>query len=416
MEETGFRPLQSHVRRIRDLVAAGKYRDENEFVRMAVELLLDWEGDHPRDCIDRINSMRPFTPQQEEFMSEMMKDEELKKQFGELERDKEMKEGALQAELSKSGDNHLLLRRGLDATEGYVRGLGAVVPPGQIPYGGYPRLSSFYSRLLPAKISVSVLAYRLAEEGKDRLELNVLRAHAYDIAEEIAEALAGIEAKKSTPRNRKMSTGLPKKGAAERDAEKIATAQKRFKDQFVGKVRKSRATGNDHFDGAPSALGLICAFEDGGKTFVSLTGLGKRFSLMRNPVIDGDYENKSFTRQESEFVLKELIPRLDLEKRLVDAAMRVINGIVDGGAAGKDGEKVSHMLNEEMRKARAEYDAARSGGPAGRWAGRLDLEGDASGRKVNQWRLATMGRLAELGVVTWTINEKGDSVYSPAGA
>jgi len=33
-------------------------------------------------------------------------------------------------------------------------------------------------------------------------------------------------------------------------------------------------------------------------------------------------------------------------------------------------------------------------------------------RKIIQWRLATMGRLTEMNVVNWTINENGDSEYS----
>jgi len=42
----------------------------------------------------------------------------------------------------------------------------------------------------------------------------------------------------------------------------------------------------------------------------------------------------------------------------------------------------------------------------------LDSRDEIAKRKITQWRLATMGRLSELKVVNWTINEKGDSEYS----
>jgi len=40
------------------------------------------------------------------------------------------------------------------------------------------------------------------------------------------------------------------------------------------------------------------------------------------------------------------------------------------------------------------------------------LNNELRKKKVTQWRLATMGRLSELKVVNWTINEKGDSEFT----
>ncbi|MCH8014385.1 MAG: hypothetical protein IH823_06290, partial [Candidatus Dadabacteria bacterium] len=37
------------------------------------------------------------------------------------------------------------------------------------------------------------------------------------------------------------------------------------------------------------------------------------------------------------------------------------------------------------------------------------LSTESTKKKITQWRLATMGRLSELKIVNWTINEKGDS-------
>ena len=37
---------------------------------------------------------------------------------------------------------------------------------------------------------------------------------------------------------------------------------------------------------------------------------------------------------------------------------------------------------------------------------------DKTSKKIIGWRVATMGRLSELGVVEWKINKSGDSIYS----
>lgn len=414
MEEMGYTPLGSHARKIRDLVDNGRYRTEDEFVRMAIEILLDWESEHPEDCMDRMKAMRPFTREQERFMEKMMNAEERKKQFGEFESDRLESENIMQKELAERDDNHLLLQKNLDKTEEYVKGMGITRPQNEIPYNGYLRLSSFYSRFLPVKIVISVLAYQLAEDKTTRIELNEIRARAYDIAEEIAVVLTKVEAENNIPRNKKLSTGLPKKGLAENDKEKMAPAQKRFKDQFVGKVRKNRITKENYFDGALSALGLVHVFEEDGKMFVTLSNLGKQFALIRNPIVAGDYTKRSLTNEESKFILDELIPQLSLEQKFVDVAIGVIRSFSKGTTiartAGHDYEKISHILNTEMKKVIEEYKNS-----GNKWydSGRLDVKNDLTGRKkLNQWRLATMGRLAELGVVDWKINGKGDSVYS----
>ncbi|RNJ79582.1 MAG: hypothetical protein D9C04_04195 [Nitrosopumilus sp. B06] len=414
MEEMGYKPLGSHARKIKDLVDGGRYRTEDEFVRMAIEILLDWESDHPEECMDRMKAMRPFTREQERFMEKTMNAEERKKQFGEFESDRLKSENIIQEKLAERDDNYLLLQKNLNKTEEYFRKMTITRPQNEIPYNGYPRLSSFYSRFLPVKIVISVLAYRLAEDKTTRIELNEIRARAYDIAEELAGVLTKTEAENNIPRNKKMSTGLPKKGMVENDKEKMATAQKRFKDQFVGKVRKSRTTKKNHFDSALSALGLVYVFEDDGRMFITLTELGQKFAMLKNPVISGDYKNGPFTKEESEFILKELIPKLELEKKFVDAVVDVIRDLEKNNISGtseSDHEKISPMLNDAIVNAMKDYEKGASEIMT-TYDIRLDLKNDESGRKLNQWRLATMGRLAELGVVDWEINEKGDSVYS----
>ena len=75
-----------------------------------------------------------------------------------------------------------------------------------------------------------------------------------------------------------------------------------------GKIRKSRITKKEHFEGALSALDLIRATKDeeDDKVYVTLTEKGKKFFLMDNPVIQGEYEKGPLSKEESDFILKEL--------------------------------------------------------------------------------------------------------------
>jgi len=160
-----------------------------------------------------------------------------------------------------------------------------------ILYDGYPLLFSFYSRLLPVKIVVTELGHLIERNKSEKIELMDLRVNAYDVAEEISKKISSYEKEHGIPRNEKMSTGLPKKGKDENDDDKIAMAQKRFKDQFIGKIRKNRVSKTEQFEGAAAALGLVYATKEGNTTFVSLIEDGKEFFLMENSVVQGEYKH-----------------------------------------------------------------------------------------------------------------------------
>jgi len=186
-------------------------------------------------------------------------------------------------------------------------------------------------------------------------------------------------------------------------------AQKRFKDQYVGKVRKSRSTKTNHFEGALSALGLVYAFEEDRKVFVSLTELGKKFFLIDNPVVEGDYGKGPLTIQEADFILKELIPQRELEQKFVETAISVV---AEGVASESADKKISFVLDDKIKKAAIEYLTKNPKAQEMYNINHLEVKNETIERKISQWRLATMGRLAELKVVDWRINEKGDSEYS----
>ena len=412
-EKIIYSVLEIHARRIRELVESKKYKNPEDFLKNAIEILLTWESAHPEECMELMKSLMPFSPEQEGFMKMSMNPDEIKKQFGDLEIDRDEDETVQQQNLALTDDDHLKLRDNFQHTKKYIEALKITTPENIVPYDGFPLLSGFYSRFLPVKIVLTTLGHILERTKEDKVELKDLRVQSYDIAEEIAETLSKYENEHDIPRNKKMSTGLPKKGREDKDSEKIAMAQKRFKDQFVGKVRKSRITKKDHFEGALSSLGLVNAFEEDGKVFVSLTELGKKFFLIDNPVVEGDYEKGPLTEQESDFILKKLIPQRELEQKFVDIAIGFVKNFRLPVVGDKElAPKMTNLIDEEIKLEAIRYLKKNPKAQTMYNINHLEAETETTQRKISQWRLATMGRLAELKVVDWRINEKGDSEYS----
>lgn len=415
-EKLEYSVLEIHAEKIRELVDSKKYRNYEDFVKSAIEILLTWESSQPGECIEIMKSLMPFSPEQEAFMKMTMKPDEIKKHFGGLGIDIENDEIDIQKRLAQLDDDHLKLRDNFSHTVKYINALKISKPKNIIPYDGYPLLSGFYSRLLPVKIVITALGHLLERKKDSKVEIQDLRVFAYDIAEEFGSILSKYEKEHDAPRNKKKSTGLPKSDKENTDDEKLQMATKRFKDQFIGKVRKDRITKENHFEGALSALSLIYAFEEEDKKFISLTELGKKFFLMENPIIQGEYNKDSLTKQESDFILNELIPQRELEKKFIDTAISVIKQFQKGSVVlrtmKKDYEKITVTLDVEICDAAREYIKKNPEADKMYNINHLDELDEKTLRKIAQWRLATMGRLSELKIVNWVINEKGDSEYS----
>ena len=415
-EKITYSVLEIHARRMRELIESKKYKNPEDFLKNAIEILLTWESEHPEEVMELMKSLMPFSPEQEGFMKMSMKPDEIERQFGNLEIDSDEYEVELQKKLSVSDDDHLKLRDNFQHTKNYIKELKITKPENIIPYDGFPLLSGFYSRFLPVKIVLTVLGHLLERTKESKVELKNLRVQSYDIAEEIAGTLSRYERENDIPRNLKKSTGLPKKGTAVQDNEKMAMAQKRFKDQFVGKVRKSRNTKKDHFEGALSALGLVYVFKENNEIFISLTKLGKEFFLLDNSIIEGEYNKNTFSKLESNFILNELIPQRELEQKFVDVAILVVKQFQKGSTIPrtlkKDYEKITHALDDEIKKTAIKYIKNNPKVLELYNLNNLESNSETAQRKITQWRVATMGRLAELKIIDWNINDKGDSEYS----
>jgi len=398
-----------HERRISELVETKKFKDYEDFMKSAIEILLAWESKHPEDCMEIMENLKPFSPEQEAFMKQSMKPEEIERHFGSLESDQGTSERREQITLAQTDYDYLKLQGNYQNTIKYIKKLKIVKPENEITYDGYPLLTGGYSRILPIKISLAVLCYLLESRKDTKIGLKELRVNAYDIAEEMGGMITKYEKENDVPRNKKISTGLPKK-SVDKDDDKVNIAQMRVKDLFIGKIRNSRILKKRHFEGALSALGLAYAFEEEGEIFISLTESGRELFLMDNPIIQkADYNKPALTQEESKFILNKLIAQRELEELLIKTSINSVKKFKeskDGEFAKENLENLEHDLFKDVKKYIKDnpkiikkYNIA------------VDLNDEKLEKKISQWRLSTMGRLSELNVVKWTISKDSISEY-----
>lgn len=401
-----YTPLENDLKKIMEIVRTGRYRDVNSFIDNALKMIIQWEEDPVRVMSQIDPSM--FTKKQIEALKVFWKDEEVEKFFP---KDGSYEEARREA-FARRNDNHLDLREKASDTSKYLANLRFEEPDTPVTYDGNPLLFSFYSRFLPARISLAVLGDMLRESNSWSVKLNDLRPRAFDIAEEIGEKLTRIDLDHG--RDKWLSTGLPKKkksSTEEEDITKKAGVLKRFCDQFVGRFRKDRDTGNVYLEGALSALGLIRGFVSDGDERVYLTPDGVKLCQLENPVIADDSPSKSLSDEESNMIFEELLPKLALEYEFVNTALVTVKKFEKSG--GRTGD-ITAVLDVEFLKKHAEFVQKHPGLVEKFGLNHLKILDDkATKNKIVGWRVATMGRLSELGKVVWTI-EKNESIYRTA--
>ena len=283
----------------------------------------------------------------------------------------------------------------------------------EIKYDGWPLLSSYYSRLLPAKISIVAIADLMYQRKDKVIQLDeTTLAYIYDIAEDFSTELRKIEKKLVRKRFEKYSTGLPKPFLDVKINATQALSEKRWKDRFIGKRGKGEnleklGEGPEFFNGILSALGLARAFydKDKKKVFLTLTTKGKKFYLYHNTCIWDILENNpdddaeylgSFESNEREFLLGEILPRLKLEMKLVKGAIKAMVDLADFGPA-----RAEHLDTEFSKIVATFVDNEKD----------PDFVGRIKNMEIKTLRVATMGRLSEMGLVKWTIKDDTKSVY-----
>ena len=244
-----------------------RFRDQRDVMDRALELFFAWELEPEKFLVEIKNNV---TPKQMQQLSKILQDE-----FGEKIDDKI--EQIEQQEARKSEKDYERMLTNLESAKNIIKqinmeDLKSDIDDQEITYDGWPLLWNFYSRLLPAKISITVLGDMISNSKTNRVDLHEFRTNAYDISEELSVKLMTYEKKNNLHRWNKISTGLP--FVVSDDPVKQGLAEKRFKDKYVASMRKKHG-GAYHLEGVLAALGLITAIKSNdGNNYVSMTNMG----------------------------------------------------------------------------------------------------------------------------------------------
>lgn len=282
-------------------------------------------------------------------------------------------------------------------------------------YDGYPLIWSFYSRFFPVKVVISALAHIMYQDKTDYVNLDKFEKRAYSIAVTYSDELHLYENENNSARNEKVSTGLPAPPLGSKkldDMIKFEASKDRFIQHFVGNRRKD----TKYFSGVLIAMGLI-QVTDEEKPKVMLSKDGIEFYLILNPIIYNKIYTKPISEEEKEFILEKIIPKFELENILVDTIMKIMRDkrkmktVKDRNI---ESEELDKLFEDEILKwIRKNKSAAKNHGI-------YNLENveskDLKDKKRAELmrtgiRVATMGRLAEIRAIEWSI-EKGKSIYS----
>lgn len=241
----------------------------------------------------------------------------------------------------------------------------------------------FYNRFFPQKIVVYQLAQMIAGFHKNWIELSEIQDKAFLLASQVSVRLKENEYTKKIARNKKLSTGLPTpsielsalKGIKKRKKEgKLQKGRIRFMEQIVGTVKEKKE--GKFFTGACFELGLISVKFSEDTCYVSLTEKGRTFAIQKNPILDEEKFERSFSDEETRFILQEIYPNFELENKLIK---EIIEQVKIKRLTSKE---IDPIFQKEHRK------------------------------QFTEERVATMGRLSELQIVDWEIDNKGKSWYT----
>jgi hypothetical protein len=263
-----------------------------------------------------------------------------------------------------------------------------------------PLIWSFYNRFFPVKVTIFQLAAIVAESER-WVRLDSLRESACNFANLISENLKDYEEEHKIPRNHRLSTGLPIPESTineftgrkkTKQQMKLESSWTRFMDQFVGRVTINKKTEEKTFHGAPFSMGLMAMRFKENTWEVSLTEDGRYFAMLKNPILDEYKRDQAFSEEERKFITSRIIPKFKLEKMIID---RIMKEVKNKKLVSEDIDEIIYDEKNKYREMNPKED--------------LTLLKD---EYATQQRIATMGRLSELGLVNWEMNEKGASVYS----
>ena len=424
-----------HQRKINQLVEANpdRFRDADDFVFRAIDVYLAWEK-NPVKVIDKLTDMEP-TMLQFAFMQSMVEPAVLKEIYpGYPEKygnewkeflnsipvgEKSEIESQVPQQIFASDNEFENVQTNLDVTREFIKQINfnEISKEGydEIGFDGWPLLFTHYSRLLPVKIAITLLGNMVREQKSPVINYNDIRSRAYELAEEISKKLTVYEKENKKTRDEKISTGLPRPSIINEVTAKQALAEQRYKDRYFGKLKRSQDTGETTFEGALMALGVIKIFAKKKDVLITLTDIGKKFYLLDNPIIKGT-NFPAFSNEERKFLVTKIIPNRPLETELIKTATEIITY---EDALSTD---ITDTLDTEFENTLKNFVKTSNDKKFTDKIQRDIIDKTAEIKKNNEGkqtpveacRIATMGRLAELGVVSWNINRDGKSEYEIA--
>ena len=340
------------------------------------------------------------------------------------------------------------------------------VPKNIVLGDAYSLMHQSYNRFFPLKILVTTLALMIKENKTRWIDYIEFSEKAFDTALEFSDSLKAIKpGGKKAKRNIRISTGLPI--SHERDPasptswedkiEKDEKSKQRFFDCYVGpkaltfqrmietaerEFTHSIQSGDPKwvFSGALNETGLVHISDIEGHLEITLSKLGFEFFALDNPLISGikiscgickacidgcefdcdektifgkgkiiyDLDKKTFSNKEIDFIEKKIIPRFKLEKIIVEDVLDSMKN-----KSEVDTEHLDKVIKKTIKKWVVENKTkAVDEKIMTVKEGNIVFDED----KVHSYRIATMGRLAEIGKVNWEIKKgnsgKAESFYS----
>ena len=322
------------------------------------------------------------------------------------------------------------------------------VPKNIVLGDAYSLIHQSYNRFFPLKILVTTLALMI-KENKRWIDYIEFSEKAFDTALEFSDSLKAIKpGGKKAKRNIRISTGLPI--SHERDPnsptswedkiEKDEKSKQRFFDCYVGpktpafqriiKTAEQKNISSEVFSGALNETGLVHISDIEGHLEITLSELGFEFFAYDNPLIGGikiscgvckacidrcefdcdektisgkgkiiyDLDKKTFSDKEIEFIEKKIVSKFKLEKIIVEDVLDSMKNKseVDTEHLDKVIKKtIKKWIGENKTKAFDEKITTVK-------EGNIVFDED----KLRSYRIATMGRLAEIDKVNWEIRPK----------
>ena len=274
-----------------------------------------------------------------------------------------------------------------------------------------PLMNKLHTRFFPSKIVTCLLAKSIVENkeknNSEWIDYELFRKNSFEDILEITKIIKQYEEENKITRNKRISTGLPafhEKTFENKDEElknvlKIKASKERFLEQFVGPtVRAFKQSSNGTISGILNNMGLVQIRKAEDESLeITLSNDGIKFLEMPNPIIDRQDLSHSIGDEEREFILETVIPKFDLENRIVDAVLINVNKKGDLGM--KDIDDLIDIVKTKWSQNKSNLSIIEDF--------KIERVDDEYWKNV---RISTMGRLSEITAVNWII-ESGASKY-----